>query len=919
MLKKSSRILSAILIAVMILPVYFVPNILAAGIDGQLTQKSEKILRALEIIQDDNNQSLTGGRFLEYVINMLGLEQLLYDNDEALETSIMENAKKLLLIEDGEVEFGESITFQTAVKILVCALGYQNNAKYEGDGYTGYFIVANGLSILRNVDYSGEKTVTYYDAVTMIYNALNADVSTVASISGSEISFNSKSGVTLLTEVFKVEKVKGYVTANEYSSLRSTAGCGAGKIQIGSKIYLAGNIDTALLVGRKVEAYVREDETVSCDYALYVETTDDNEICVIDADNINNATKSQIQYTDKNGKIKKNEISDYADVMYNMVMISDFSDTTFKPQNGKLIINDLDSDGIYDFVHVLEYKNYVVDAVLTSTCTVCGKYDVGSIQLDNSENNVKLINDGTEIALSDLKEWDILSIYESTNTDSKKTIYVYVGSYVIAGRISSYNIDKNGSEIEILGEKYKFANSFVDLYMNNTIPTIQCNASAIFYMDAQGEIAAINMDTNFTKARYGYLMKLNYEKSVISAGKAAGFKIYTEDGKEINYKTAEKFQVNDSYQNADNEKYSGAVLAKESELSDVYADSSGAAFTAFKPQLIKFIVNEYGEISHLYLNKDGNIFDIGNDELTLNYEYPAGLRFRPGGYLVDDTGASTYYRRAYFYVPGSTPIFSVKKSTDGTVDSKSIHVQNYSQMSFNENLLYHVKVYDIKDNMTPSALVVEDDGNGNTSWADKCVPVFLKSIIKTADDEGKVITVFRGYENGVLTNYTVPVDSEDDFVAENNLSCGDIILIKTNSYKEVLGVRKMFSAVGSPAEDSNVKRVEAIAYRTEKNYGHFCVKNDVSTQEDNAHAPYVNYSSIYGKVYTDLSSGCFSVEISSGYIQPIFQRGKVYSVKYDANGRPTVKVVSTDEIKEGVEILAAANLFNNLCTFIIEN
>lgn len=71
-----------------------------------------------------------------------------------------------------------NVTYEQALKMIVCLLGYENEAAKQGGYPTGYIKVASSLGVLKNIDliesdYS--KPATREDIANMIYNSLDIE------------------------------------------------------------------------------------------------------------------------------------------------------------------------------------------------------------------------------------------------------------------------------------------------------------------------------------------------------------------------------------------------------------------------------------------------------------------------------------------------------------------------------------------------------------------------------------------------------------------------------------------------------------------------------------------------------------------------------------------------------------------------
>lgn len=67
----------------------------------------------------------------------------------------------------------ENVTYEQAIKMIVCALGYETEAFEKGGWPNGYIKQADFLGILSNVNFVGEDFATRGNVVRMVRNALD--------------------------------------------------------------------------------------------------------------------------------------------------------------------------------------------------------------------------------------------------------------------------------------------------------------------------------------------------------------------------------------------------------------------------------------------------------------------------------------------------------------------------------------------------------------------------------------------------------------------------------------------------------------------------------------------------------------------------------------------------------------------------
>lgn len=82
-------------------------------------------------------------------------------------------------VDDVNFEPNSNITYEQAIKMIVAALGYNDEATNQGGYPNGYISVANVLGITNGVNYRNTNKATRGDIALMVYNALYAECYTI--------------------------------------------------------------------------------------------------------------------------------------------------------------------------------------------------------------------------------------------------------------------------------------------------------------------------------------------------------------------------------------------------------------------------------------------------------------------------------------------------------------------------------------------------------------------------------------------------------------------------------------------------------------------------------------------------------------------------------------------------------------------
>jgi|GEM_PF-3750511 len=129
---------------------------------------------------------------------------------------------------DGTFRPDEPVTYEQAVKLLTCALGYRVYADTLGGYPTGYMIAAAEKDVTKNAHGKMSEAATRGTVAIMIYNSINAPVMKQTKWSSTLSEWEFMDGTkgnpmeTLLNTQLKGYKVEGVVTVTSTSSLSNT-------------------------------------------------------------------------------------------------------------------------------------------------------------------------------------------------------------------------------------------------------------------------------------------------------------------------------------------------------------------------------------------------------------------------------------------------------------------------------------------------------------------------------------------------------------------------------------------------------------------------------------------------------------------------------------------------------------------------
>ena len=720
-----------------------------SDVKGTRYEEPVQILSALKIMVGDENgefrldDTIIRSEVTKMAVHVLGLEdaaesakgQTMFDDvstDHWANGYINLAVSQGIIEGDGDGNFRPNapITYAEAMTIMVRATGYTVSAEGKGGYPQGYIQVATSNGLTKNVQGSSAEEISRGNVAYLTTNALESRLMEQTGFgSGASYEITDK---TLLKDYLKVTKDSGQIIAIENTSLSGSSNLGKNQIKIGDKIYDAAyNMND--LLGYNVEYYVKEYKDGSNELILAMPIKNKNNELIISADLFsklttkNNNTAIEYYSSESSSKVSSAELDKNAVLIYNgKYEDMDTSLLDMSDKSGSITLLDTNKDSKYDIAFVKSYENIVVDSATSNK--ISDKYSETILKLDDNVD-YRITKGLEEISISDLNEYDVLSVYASLDG---KLYDIAVTSKKIEGRVSGK--DSNGFII-IDGEKYKVAPNYTN--------TISVGTEGVFYLDIDGRIAATTAASNLS-SNYGYLTRAYYSKNT---DEKASFKIFTMDNKEVTFEGTDKIKFN-SVRNVSAEEVVNTINGENNSTS---------------AQLITYAVNSDNKITAINTAVDNSSTGaVNNNKFTLNYS------------LSNAKFSKSLSKLGNVRIDSETVVFDV--SGDNSVRNADM---------FEDGQVYDALIYDMTDNYTAKAVVVTKTQLSASADAPIAVVKEIMSASNSDDEQtdmlvalvdGKEVSVYAENENVLVKG-------------GNKLEMGDIIQYKTNSDDEIVSVR----------------------------------------------------------------------------------------------------------------------------------
>ena len=640
---------------------------------------------------------------------------------------------------NGEFKCDSAITYNEALKMLVVALGYGQNASLQGGWPTGYVTVASNLDVTEAADkISGDSYITRGMAATLLVRAGNTRTAQVTYRDGNTI-LGPTGGKTLFKESLGVSKISGIINANSATSLTEPTGISLNEVRIGTDYIDAGNTNAKEYLGYYVDAYCVEDAIYKA--MAVVPAKKKNNVLRLSSDSQITATGAypsqiEISYYTNDGKQKRVKAED-CDVIYNGSAYLGFTFTDISIDSGEVILLDNNADGVYDVIFINEYETYIVKSVDRTSQKVYDFYGRGPLNLDIDSDQIQIIGSTGTLANFDyINAGDILSVQKSRNGEVVK---VQIVKKSVSGIITAIESATGNTKLTIGDSAYYVSKDFQSVVHADKIEPYT-GLEAVFYLDAEGKIAHISTSAS-DRWEYGYILSANEGDD---DGKIY-FRLYTENNKFERFEVHEKVNVD-------------GVKKKVSAVTQVDRD------TWMTRQLIRY-------------QADGNIITKID---TAEAGYKDTTDSLKAIYDIDNAKyASTpklFYNGNQTVLGGTdkTIVFTIPASPSRFADEMYYTVGGMSWFS-NESTYNNLDAFNVNEAGVAEVIVRnQDDGVGIGSSHSSFM--FVESISVGLNKEGEVVQILNGLrQNGSAA--TLMTD-KNGVIDTSQIGLGDVVRIR---------------------------------------------------------------------------------------------------------------------------------------------
>lgn len=631
---------------------------------------------------------------------------------------------------DGSFRPDTAITKGEAIRFTVNMVGYAYYANANGGYPTGYLAAAKQLDLLNDLSASVETPLTRGEAALLYNNTLHANMYIADTIDSNGQLTYRKAG-TVLYEKFDILSGKGIVTANEFTSLNSQTGCGAGRVIVGDEQYEAGSTGVRDLLGHAIEFYYRFEENADRRTMIYTEIQEKENYVSVDAENIAESTTNRrlSYYPEGESKLRTFTIDETADVIRNGVYIGRKAHTLSQEEllleDGTVTVINNNFSGGADVVLIDQPVDLWVSSVNSTTETVFDKYGVNNISYKGVENLYAEL-DGTTCAVTGIPAGSIVSAYRS---DDGTVVRLYASQQKVTGTLRAMKSDEGKWTIDDTEYKVSPAYEYAVANKKPGAEETQVGSNGDFLLDYQGNIVAF--ESLVDVIRYGYLVDM----ASTDMFDQVMCKMYTEDAKLQTFTLASKVAFGEG----------GTKLEAPAVLNAVKDPVDGSV----KSQLVKYSTNAKGEIGEL---------------ITAGQPGETDKEFRQEW----DFSSNTYFSGASMFARGSVQgtNFMVNANTQTFIVPSDAEIKTAEEKKFKAELPGSDTTYDLvapfslNEVGVAEAVVIKASVSAGVTVDDYRTAVCLVSeVYTTAGEDGEQLKGITYWQSGAEASCSMTEDS----------------------------------------------------------------------------------------------------------------------------------------------------------------
>lgn len=697
--------------------------------------------------------------------------------------------------EDGTFRPNDNVLYEEAVKMIVCALGYENFGTPGSEWYSKYIMQANSLGFLANSGGVVGTPATRATIAQMLYNCLEVDLA----------EDNEVTEKTILENDLKLVKKTGYIASNAETSLTAPdTNLKADEIEINapsdnSNAYttLTYKVDNASeykdMLGAQITFYYSEDRATDT-RTVIMATVKNSESVTIKAENLETSqcnSNTIAYYKDDNASNTTTvRISDDSIVVYNGKLYgNNESNSSFAdyynaesdpiPTIGSIKLLDRDGDRSYDIVFIEKYEAYYVSSVTSSNYTIVDNLLAGAgrkevLNPDTPAYEMSFVDDsGKDTTFSSIKTGSVVCV-KTSNAANGGTVnkVAVVTNKSVSGTVKGVSA---GKSVKINGTDYKYSEQapwVLKTYTgSDALKEPEMSETGKYYLDMDGNIIAYDKTEVSSNQQYGYIMKANYKSGAIEDDQLV-LNIITQSGSKTKYSAYKKTKVNGKTYD-DLQAILDALEETAKPDPDNDYDSNDIKNDKYS-QLIKFsTTTNKGEtvLDEIYTVTDATKISSGQDVTSDTLTYYTGV-----------TGSeSATYNSSNKQLKGTSKTLNIGSSIIFSIPEDRGDTDAYRKMAatgLSHNKKYNAEFYDLTTTNSAKVVLIYN-GADKSGDVTPTSPVVVVTDIERANNEsdGEMYQI-TGFNGSSAVTYWCSPDSESVW---DTVRKGDVVRLGTDN------------------------------------------------------------------------------------------------------------------------------------------
>ena len=768
--------------------------------------------------------TVTRAEFTKLIVFMLGYQELTYSSYEFTDVdsshwarNFIQTAYNLGIIAgfgDGIFAPDSPVTYEQALKMVVCTLGYEQFAQSlpaTSDNWADKYIQeANALNLTKNVSGTAYSAGAPRGVIAQVlYNALEIEM---YEYNGYEWNRTDK---TLLNDYLKAKELKGTLVGVEdlvtedcthalnedEMDIMTSSG---EEVLINYSSFTTNKSDISKYLGNTITVYYRQ-PTANDEKMLIIidDETSKNSQIELNYDDISSLSGNTLKYYENNSKIKSIKLKEKdLTVRYNGDIVSaDATVTLINPDTkeeesftrqealekwlnpdteytiyGDIKLTDSGNDGTVDMIQINNYETMVAYAAPTTADyritdkLVTGNYLILDPQAANYTYTIT--KNGAEIPVTSIAANDVI-LYAKSLDGSHYSLLV--SNKTVKGSISSLSSD--GSRMTINGTSYEVGDTCAAYIQEKNNKDLKVGISGTFYLDA------------FNTAVFG---TLEQTATVPYAYIADAFLDYDEGGKAYITAYAPNTSASSaaSYPIKSRVKFNGSNIDSETAIDRLMTSASYAGDESEYAEKIYGAgktpnTTEYCQPARLMIT-NGEVTEITvltSDEIqTQNDDNEQIAKCRDIGQYTYSSNSFSQNGKTSFSVNSNTTVLYVPSDRM----QKKKYAKKAPSSAFTSGDAYYVEAYDINSSRIAGLVILYgNDGTLTTVKKDSDFSVVAslpESIYSDVRDEiVEKFDVYTGASNTVKSWTTYNATEFD------NVQVGDVIQFAYDSDNLIQG------------------------------------------------------------------------------------------------------------------------------------